>query len=524
MKVTFYGAVREVTGSMHLISANKDRILLDCGLFQGRRKETEAKNRNFPFNPENITNLILSHGHIDHSGRIPLLVKNGFKGRIFATRATHDACKFLLMDSAHIHESDAGYLNYKALRSHLYNITAKKNSELTNREKNEIKARLKLGRHKLNASEINKMILKYQIKNIEPLYSSKDAENSLQLFSGYPYNEKITVGKTASVTFFDAGHILGSAFCLIKISEKGKDYTICYTGDIGRFDRPILRNPTLMFPEEYRNIDLMIMESTYGTRYHGAIENLRERLKDEIIKTYDCGGSVIIPAFALGRTQEVVYVLHELYNEGLVPRLPVFVDSPLAKNLTKVFGEHPEVYDKGAHKTFLQNGENPFNFKEITYISSVEESMEAMKLTTPHIVIASSGMCEAGRILHHLRYKVHNDKNTILIVGYMAENTLGRRIMDKGLEYEQNNRKGTAPEVKILNKTYPLRARVSKISGFSAHADQEEMTKFLKESNLNIKKIAVVHGEEKESKGFAKYLKEKNFKAFVPRPEETIDL
>jgi metallo-beta-lactamase family protein len=521
MKVTFYGAVREVTGSMHMLSANKDKILLDCGLFQGRRKESEAKNKNFPFDPSILTNMVLSHGHIDHSGRIPLLVKNGFKGRVICTRPTLDACRFLLMDSAHIQESDADYLNYKTLRSHLYNLSNNKNTDLSNRERKEIKERLKLGRHELNRIEIKSGIKQHNLKMIEPLYTTSDAEYALNFFDGYPYNQEIPIGKSMSITFFDAGHILGSALCFIKGIEKGRKFNLCFTGDIGRFDRPILKNPTLMFPEEYRDIDMLITESTYGTRHHGQIDDLKERVKEEINQTIERGGSVIIPAFAFGRTQEVVYVLHELYDEGAVPKVPVFVDSPLAKNLTGVFGEHPEVYDKATHKSFLQKGKNPFSFKQINYVSSVEESMEVMKMTTPHIIIASSGMCEAGRILHHLRYKIHNPKNTILIVGYMAEHTLGRRIRDLGWDYEQSNRKGKPPEVKILNKTYPLLARVSKLSGFSAHADQEEMTRFLKESNLNIKKIAVVHGEEEQSLGFAKYLKENNFNAFVPKPEES---
>ena len=524
MKITFYGAVREVTGSMHMLSANKDRILLDCGLFQGRRKDSEIKNKTFPFDPVTITNMVLSHGHIDHSGRVPLLVKNGFKGRILCTRPTFDACSYLLKDSAHIQESDAEYLNYKSLRGHLYNKANNKNSELSNREKKEIKSRLKLKRHELNTEEINKGMKENGLNKIEPLYTTPDAEEALTFFDGYPYGREIPIGKGMTVTFFDAGHILGSALCFIKFSEKGKKYTVCYTGDIGRFDRPILKNPTLMFPEEYRNIDLLITESTYGLRHHGPVEDLKQRVKEEINKAVERGGCVVIPAFAFGRTQEVVYVLHELYNEGAVKRIPVFVDSPLANNLTRVFGEHPEVYDKDTHRSFLQKGENPFNFKEIKYTGSVEESMEIMKMKESHIIIASSGMCEAGRILHHLRYKIHNPKNTILIVGYMAEHTLGRRLRDKGWEYEKNGRKGKPPLLKFLNKEYPLYAKVSKINGFSGHADQQEMIKFLKESNLNINKIAVVHGEEEQSLGFAEFLKENKFNAFVPVPGETIEL
>ena len=524
MVVTFYGAVREVTGSMHMLSVNNDNILLDCGMFQGRRKEAALKNKNFSVDPKTITNMVLSHAHIDHCGRIPLLTKNGFTGRVICTRTTADACEHLLLDSAHIQESDANYLNYKTLRSHLYNLKDSKQNGITNHEKGKISKLLKKGRHKLDIQTIQSMMKKYDLEIIEPLYDYDDTINALSFFDGYPYNTPVTIGRGMTVTQLDAGHILGSAVSLISFTEKEKKFNVLYTGDIGRYNSPVIKDPTMHFPEEAKDIDLLIMESTYGTRHHGLIDNLKERMKTVINETCERKGSVLIPSFAFGRTQDVVYVLHELYNSGEVPRIPIFVDSPLGNKMTKVYAEHPEVYDSDTHKTFLEKGENPFAFKEITYTESVEDSMRVMKEKEPHIIISSSGMCEAGRILHHLRYKIHNPKNTILIVGFMAQHTLGRRIVDLSQEYEDQGRKGDAPMIKMLGKSYPLLAKVEKMNGFSAHADQGEMTTFLKKSNLSIKKIAVVHGEEEQSIGFAKHLNENGFNAMVPHINQALSI
>lgn len=524
MNVTFYGAVREVTGSMHMLSANNDNILLDCGMFQGRRKESALKNKVFQVDPKIVTNMVLSHAHIDHCGRIPLLIKNGFNGRVICTRTTADACEHLLLDSAHIQESDAGYLNYKILRNHLYNLKDSKKNGLTNSEKGKISKLLKKDRHKLDVHTIQSMMKKYDLDIIEPLYNYEDTINALGYFDGYPYNTPVTIGKGMTVTQLDAGHILGSAVSLIRFKENDKQYNVIYTGDIGRYGSPVIKDPVMHFPQDMKDIDLLIMESTYGARHHGLIDDLKERMKAVIIETIKNNGSVLIPSFAFGRTQDVVYVLHELYNNGEVPRIPIYVDSPLGNKMTKVYAEHPEVYDSETHKTFLEKGENPFSFKEIEYTESVEDSMRVMKEKRSHIIISSSGMCEAGRILHHLRYKIHNPKNAILIVGFMAQHTLGRRIVDLSQEYEESGRKGDPPMIKMLGKTYPLLAKVEKMNGFSAHADQEEMTKFLKKSNLNIKKIAVVHGEEEQSIEFARHLNENGFNAMVPNVGETIKI
>ncbi len=522
MHITFYGAVREVTGSMHLVGTDNDHLLLDCGLFQGRRKEAAEKNRVMPLDPAMITNMILSHAHIDHSGRIPLLTRKGFSGRILCTRATADACRYLLPDSAHIQEQDAEYLNYKTVRramSHGHTINGK---PVGKRNFEKIKKMLKQNHNRLDGEVIQGLIDRYRLEGVRPLYTTEDADQALTQMDGSPYRHETTVGNNLTVTFYEAGHILGSAISIIKQSANGNSRTVAYTGDLGRFDKPILRDPALNFDEQDRQVDLLIMESTYGDREHEPVVDLKPRLKEVLNATFNRGGTVLIPSFAFGRTQELIYVIHELYDEGTVPRMPVWVDSPLATNITTVFGEHPEVYDRETHETFLRNGENPFDFKQVHFTSSVDDSMALMRETKPHIVISASGMCEAGRILHHLRYKIHNPNNTVLIVGFMAQNTLGRRLLEQGQAYADSGRQGAAPMLKILNKEYPLKAQVVKIGGFSAHADKNEMLRFLTQSNLKIKKIAVVHGEEDQSLAFAGLLREKGYDAMVPKVGQTV--
>jgi metallo-beta-lactamase family protein len=522
MEVTFYGAVREVTGSMHVLSTGKDHILLDCGMFQGRRNETAEKNRVFPFDPGLITNVVLSHAHIDHSGRIPLLTKRDFTGRIICTRATANACGYLLPDSAYIQQSDAAYLNYKTVRTALGEIRkSKKAKKISKRGMEEIKKSLKKG-HKLNTEAINTLIERYHLKGVDPLYTIEDARECLTYFDDYPYRHPVAIGKETTCTLYEAGHILGSAIAIIRVRENGRALSVGYTGDLGRFDRPIIRDPNLAFEEEDRQLDLLIMESTYGNRVHEPVQDLKPRLKQVLQDTHKRGGTVLIPAFAYGRTQELIYLLHELYDEGEVPRVPVYIDSPLATNITRVFGEHPEVYDRETHEGFLEKGKNPFSFKGIRFVQSVEESMAVNRDESPHIVIAASGMCEAGRILHHLRYKIHNRKNTILIVGYMAQHTLGRRILEQGLAYEASGRKGEPPMLKFFGKVYPLKARVVNVGGLSAHGDQEEMLRFLEKSNLTVKRIGLVHGEEDQTLAFAQYLKERGYTVSVPRVGEIL--
>ncbi len=522
MHITFHGAVREVTGSMHLLGTGADHILLDCGMFQGRRKEAADKNRVMPFDPAMLTNMILSHAHIDHSGRIPLLTRKGFAGRVFCTRATADAGRHLLLDSAHIQEQDAQYLNYKSVRKALSQGTTINGQQMARREHDKLRKMLKKGKNRIDDAVVGDVMARYHLESVQPLYTTADAEAALSQIDGTPYRHSRTVGKDLTVTFYEAGHILGSAISIVKHTVNGQTKTLCFSGDIGRFGKPILRDPALNFEPEDRDVDLLVMESTYGDRLHDPVVDLKPRLKKMLNETFEQGGSVLIPSFAFGRTQELLYVIHELYDEAQVPKVPVWVDSPLASSITTVFGEHPEVYDQDAHETFLSNGKNPFDFKQVHFTASVEDSMNLMRDTSPKIVISASGMCEAGRILHHLRHKVHNPNNTILIVGYMAQHTLGRRILELGEAYGAEGRRGDPPILKILNKEYPLKARVVKIGGFSAHADKQEMIRFLKESNLSVKKIALVHGEEEQSLAFADTLNKQGYDTMVPKAGQTL--
>ena len=521
MEITFLGAAREVTGSMHLIANSTDRFLLDCGMFQGRRKTSADKNRNMPVDPATITNVLLSHAHIDHSGRIPLLVRNGFAGRILTTRVTADACQYLLADAAHIQESDALYLNYKLVRNALQDRPENAGSKS---QAEDFLKQLKTGGHRINEGAVAQLSQKLRLEAIKPLYRMQDAEAALKQFEGYPYRQEIRIGKNATCRLYEAGHILGSAMIVAKIPDGGRMFTIAFTGDIGRFGKPILRDPVQHIEPEHRQVDLLIMESTYGNRFHDPVTNMKSQLRDVLNAAMERGGCVIIPAFAYGRTQELLYVLHELYDEGSVKRVPVYVDSPLATNITKVFGEHPEVYDAETHETFLNKGENPFSFSQVEFVGSVEASMALNRDQRPHIVISASGMCEAGRVLHHLRHKIHNPKHTILIVGFMAQHTLGRRILEKGEAYEASGRKGDAPMVRLLNKDYPLKAHVTRINGFSAHGDRDDMMRFLKGSGLTVKKVAVVHGEEEQAVAFGSYLNENGYNAIVPQPGERLTL
>ena len=517
MHVTCYGATREVTGSFHTLTTSEDTILLDCGLFQGRRKETEAKNRVFPLDPKILTNMVLSHAHIDHSGRIPMLVKKGFAGRIFSTRATADASAYLLRDSAKIQEGDAAYLNYKTAKAFLAQIkTGGGKTEMSKADQQEIKTLLKSGDHGLRTEVAEQLLREHHLEVVTPLYTLSEAEESLQYFQGISLGETVTIGRNLTCTLYGAGHILGSAMSVLQYTEGGQTKTVLYSGDLGRFAKPIIKDPTLNFAKEHRNIDLMIMESTYGSRVHEPIIDMKPSLKKVLQETFDRGGSVIIPAFAYGRTQELLYFLHELFLAKEIPPMPVWVDSPLATNITHVFGEHPETYDEETHATFLRNGINPFDFAQLKFVQSVEESMALNRDTRSHIVLAGSGMCEGGRILHHLRHKIHDERNTVLIVGYMGQNTFGRSLQQKGEEYAANGRLGEPPIVRFYNKDYPLRARVVTLGGFSAHGDRDEMTRVLKESILVIKKIALVHGEEEQSLGFAEYLRAQGFQVDVP--------
>lgn len=459
MKIHFIGGAQTVTGSQHLFHINGKKILLECGLFQGRRKDTYEKNKNFKFNPSEIDALILSHAHIDHSGNIPNLLRNGFNGPIFATDATVDLCKIMLKDSAYLQEKDIEWVNKKR---------AKKGEP-----------------------------------PVEPLYTLDDVEASLQYFKGIPYKQSVELFDGISFTFRDAGHILGSAGVHLEIHENNnKKISIGFSGDIGRPDSPVIKSPDIL-----RELDYLIMESTYGNRFHSPAAEVEEELARIISKVANNNGKIIIPAFAVGRTQTIVYVLHKLFNQNRIPEIPIYVDSPLAVEATKIFQAHPECLDRETHRVFLDNHEDPFGFSRLKYISKVEESKELNDKPGPMIIISASGMAEGGRILHHLSNNISNPKNLILFVGYAAENTLARKIMDG------------EPIVNIFGEQHQVKAQVKKMDYFSAHADQNELLQYIQlNPPKKLKHVFLVHGEEDQALPFREKLLTKGYK-FVDFPQ-----
>ena len=419
MKIQFFGAAQTVTGSMHLLQVNDKKILLDCGLYQGKRKEAYEINKNLPFDPSSINSMFLSHAHIDHSGNIPNLVKNGFKGHIYTTSATVDLCQVMLRDSAYLQERDVKFVNKKRIKQ-------------------------------------NKI-------PFEPLYSEEDVENAMQNFIGVQYDKNIEAVPGVNVVFRDAGHILGSAGIVVEVNENGKFTRLGFSGDIGRPDMPVIRDPNIL-----QDLDLLIMESTYGNRLHQVTHEVEEEVASVINETVERGGKIIIPAFAVGRTQLLVYVLHKLFNQNRIPQFPIFVDSPLAVNSTEVFRMHPECFDRETFRVFIDNYEDPFGFNRLTYIRDVEKSKELNEYKVPCMIISASGMAEGGRILHHLANNIENKNNLILFAGYAAQETLARKIMDG------------AEEVNILGNTYKVKSKIKKMDYFSAHADQKGLLDYLK--------------------------------------------
>ncbi|HEX9912776.1 MAG TPA: MBL fold metallo-hydrolase [candidate division Zixibacteria bacterium] len=437
MKIIFLGGTKSVTGSMHILESEGKKVLIDCGLFQGRREESNQRNKSLPFEPQTIERMVLSHAHLDHSGNIPTLVKNGYRNTIYSTFATRDLCLLMLRDSANLQEKDAEYLNKR---------NEKKGAQI-----------------------------------ISPLYTVEEAEKSLEQFKGIAYNRFFYITPNVRVTFYDAGHILGSTLSYFEVFENGKKTRILYAVDLGRKKMPILKDPF-----QVKDIDYLILESTYGSRLHDDFSTTADRLAQTINRTYQRGGKIIVPAFALERTQEIIYCLHLLEKESRIPKLPVYVDSPLAVNVTEVFKLHPECFDKET-KMILEKEENPFGLKRITYITDPEESKKLNRLDESCMIISGSGMCEGGRILHHLKNNIEDPRNTILVVGYMAENTLGRRIVEK------------YPEVKIFGEEYNLESEVVVLNSFSAHADKNELLLYAEQAQKNLKGVFLVHGEEKES-------------------------
>ena len=461
IRLSFYGAAGQVTGSMHLLEAAGGRFLLDAGLFQGRRSETHALNLKLPFDARRVDGVVLTHAHIDHSGRLPLLVRDGFHGPIHTTPATRDLCAVMLPDAAHIQEKDFEFLERRG---------------------------------------------KAAGEQSRPLYTMADAIATQELMVGVPYHRITHLRKHLALEFLDAGHILGSASVDIRITEAG-NHRLVFSGDIGRSGLPIIRDPQ----PPSGPIDTLIIESTYADRSHESVADAEAKLGEAVRRVAARGGKVLVPAFALGRAQEVIYSLHQLWRSGKIPQIPIYVDSPLAVDITTVFRMHPEVFDQREHLVTAES--KLFDFPLIRYIRSVEDSKSLDSSNGPAVIIAASGMAEAGRILHHLAHGVGDHRNLVLIVGYQAEHTLGRRIQE-----------GASP-VKIFGDEYEVRAEVETIGGYSAHADKSELLAWVRRLGGPIKRAFVVHGESGPLEAMAKLLREAGVRDVrVPKHGETFDL
>jgi len=457
MKLTFLGAAKTVTGSKHLLEANGRRILFDCGLFQGKRKEAFELNREVCCDAEKIDTVLLSHAHIDHSGAIPSLIKRGFSGTVFATGATCDLCRIMLPDSGYLQERDVEYVNKKRIRQ---------------------------GK-----------------KPFEPLYTAEEGKAAASRFQPVSYEHSFKLDDAIEVVYHDAGHILGSAMIEVRVREPSGWKTLVFSGDIGRPHQPILRDPWPLEPA-----DIVIMESTYGGRTHEGEERIRTKLLAVLKRAAELKGKVVIPAFSVGRTQHLVYLLNQLWSEGALPPMDVFVDSPLSVNATEVFRKHPECYDREILQ-FLARDEDPFGFSRLKYVRDLEESKALNDRRGPVVIISASGMCEGGRILHHLANSIRDPRNAVLIIGYQAENTLGRRLVE-----------GRKP-IRIYGEEYELNAMVETINAFSAHADQGELLGWVKAAEGRIGKTFVVHGEETQASALAEKLAEMgHHNVVIPSP------
>jgi metallo-beta-lactamase family protein len=448
------GGAGEVTGSKHVLSVDGSRCLIDCGAFQGRREEAEEKNRALVPDPESISSVILTHAHFDHCGMLPLLAKRGYQGNIYATPATRDLAGVVMMDSAAIQARDAEYLGKQA---------AKKGAKF----------------------------------DWKPLYDEEDVIKAQGQFVTVSYNRPMPIGDGIKIELFDAGHILGSAIAYTHARDRsGREVTIAFTGDLGRKGKPIIRDPQVIPAMDY-----MVLEATYGDRLHESTEDAMDRLADVVNKAWSRGGKVVIPAFAIERTQELVFYFHLLVDQKRIPEIPIWVDSPMAINATAIFQIHPECYDEETHQAFIKHHENPFGFNSLHFASSVQSSKALNDLKGPAVIISADGMCEAGRIQHHLIHTVSDPNTTILIVGYMAANTLGRRIRDR------------EPELRIHGELFKLRARVEEINAFSAHADYQEAWDWMSSLDLSkLKRVFLVHGEAAGLTHMESFLREKGIK------------
>lgn len=459
LKIQFLGAAKVVTGSNYLITTNKYKILIDCGLFQGSEELEKLNYNDFEFDPKEIDFLLLSHAHIDHAGRIPKLVKEGFKGKIYSTKATYDLSQIMLVDSGHIHESDIQWENKKRARS------AK--------------------------------------PPLEPLYTAEDAVTSLRHFKPVLYNQKFNINGHISIRFKDAGHILGSAIIELWVEEEKDTVKIVFSGDLGTPNKPIIRDPQIV-----KSADYLIIESTYGNRLHEDIDDRVKKLTRIIDKTVARGGTILIPSFAVGRTQELIYELNQYYEyaddiESFM-RVPIYIDSPMAISATEIFAKNVDSFDDKTKKLIL-SGDNPLEFDNLFFVRDVKESMRLNTSDFPKVVISASGMCTAGRIRHHLKHNLWKAKNSVVFVGYQANGTLGRKLKDG------------ATKVKLLGEEVAVKAEIHSIDGFSAHADQQDLINWISSFKKKPKKIFIVHGEEESSIPFARLINEElNIQAIIP--------
>jgi len=437
MKLEFVGAAQTVTGSMHLVHTEHATVLLECGLFQGRRRESIDRNKHLGLDPTKIDAVVLSHAHIDHSGAIPMLPGLGYRGSVYATPATRDLCSVMLRDAAMIQKADARFINRAIERDHA------------------------------------------PMDPVEPLYDEADVDRALAAMISVPYHHTLSIAPGVRLTFFDAGHVLGSAITVLDVDENGSSRRLVFTGDLGRRNMPILRGP-----EVVRGANALITESTYGDRLHDPISKMDDDLATVLRRTYERGGKVVVPSFALERAQEVVFALKTLRRQGRMPPMPVYVDSPLTVKITEVFKLHEECYDAEA-RTMLHGGDSPFEFDDLKYVASVEDSKAIDAEKGPAVIISASGMCEAGRVLHHLKSTIESEKNTVLIVGFQAQHTLGRRLVEK------------RARVRIFGVERERRAEVVVLNGFSAHADQSDLVAYAEQCREQgpMRAVFMVHGE-----------------------------
>ena len=464
MRIHFLGATRTTTGSMYLLELGGKRLLLECGLFQGHREETTRRNCSFPFDPRQIDAVVLSHAHIDHAGNLPNLARQGYDGPIHCTDATRDLCSVMLIDSAHIQEQDALFVSKWRARKHQ--------------------------------------------PPVEPLYRVPDAEKAVKQLVGHPYGNSFSPVDGITVTFQDAGHILGSAQVVLDVQDQGRKFRWLFSGDVGRGNDEILRDPV---PVE--NVDYLQIESTYGGREHAVRTDADAEVCRLVGGALNQQGKVIIPSFSVGRTQQIVYVLHEITLSGCLPRVPVFVDSPLSVNATEIYRRHTECYNESIAR-FLREQENPFGMANLTYISAAEESKKLNDRAGPMIIISASGMCEAGRIRHHLRNNIGDRKNLILFIGYCAEGTLGDQIT-----------KGKSP-VNIFGEPCNVRAKIVSLDTYSGHADKNELKQYVRKISGRLRRIFCVHGEESQCLAHAESLRalKPGAEVLVPEYKQSVEI